>query len=194
MHSSRATTRKQSVTTVRLSVSTYILTLPEILPHQTYYSNRAACYIHLCNFQAGYADAKEALKLDPDFVKAVRRLITCALRLGEYEEVKAVLDEYYPKFPSDAGLEEDLRSLAAVTDLRKAITHAAEKEDYKQAAFYTNQLLQYSSQAPIVQLGKLEYLVQSGNVSEADSYSKDIHSKFTTNTDYLYWKGTLFIY
>lgn len=132
--------------------------------------------------------------MDPDFVKAVRRLITCALRMGEFDEVKAILDEYFPRFPNDAGLSEDLRTLAAVTDLRKAVTHAAEKEDYKQAAFYTNQLLQYASQAPIVQLGKLEYLIGSGQIDEADSYSKDIHSKFTTNTDYLYLKGTLFIH
>ena len=74
--------------------------------------------------------------MDPDFVKGVRRMITCTLRLGRFDETKQILDEYYTKFPTE--LEDDLRTLAAVHELQKSIAKAAEKEDYKQASFYSH--------------------------------------------------------
>ena len=95
-----------------------------------FYSNRAACYIALGKFQQGYLDSKKALEVNPDFVKAVRRLIACTIKLGHLDETKEILNQYMVSHPKEKGLQEDLRTLADVTNLQKAVEGAVAKENF----------------------------------------------------------------
>lgn len=49
------------------------------------YSNRALCQLKLQNYRSAYRDAKEALKIDPKFLKALHTAAKCALKLREYD-------------------------------------------------------------------------------------------------------------
>ncbi|KAM7184287.1 mitochondrial outer membrane 72K protein [Naviculisporaceae sp. PSN 640] len=59
-------------------------------PDQVYYSNRAACHNALNNWEAVVEDSTAALKLDPEYIKALNRRANAYDKLGKYSE--ALLD------------------------------------------------------------------------------------------------------
>ena len=62
-----------------------------IQEHETIYSNRAACYIKLKNWNAAMEDCKSAIRLNPDFAKTYKRLFESHLALGHIEEAQSAL-------------------------------------------------------------------------------------------------------
>ncbi|XP_011667766.2 tetratricopeptide repeat protein 4 [Strongylocentrotus purpuratus] len=65
------------------------------------YTNRAAAHFHLGNHRSSLNDAKEALNLKPDHVKAVNRAIDSCMQLKEYGEAVQWCDKGLQMQPSD---------------------------------------------------------------------------------------------
>ena len=55
----------------------------------TLYSNRSAAHAALGDWQAAAADAQAAVTLQPDHLKALRRLATACCQLGRFRQAMA---------------------------------------------------------------------------------------------------------
>lgn len=71
------------------AVDLYTKAIDEDGPTVALYGNRAFCHIKLENFGSAIADADEALKLDPRYVKAYYRRGTALLSLGKLKNAQA---------------------------------------------------------------------------------------------------------
>nr|XP_054764245.1 tetratricopeptide repeat protein 4-like [Lytechinus pictus] len=76
------------------------------------YTNRAAAHYHLGNHRSSLNDAKEALNLKPDHLKALNRTIDCCMQLKEYGEAIQWCDKALQIYSSDKKIQ-DLRIQAS---------------------------------------------------------------------------------
>ena len=58
-----------------------------------YYSNRAACYAYLNNYELARRDCLKCIELDPSFSKGYSRLATACRNLGRLEEAKTAINK-----------------------------------------------------------------------------------------------------
>lgn len=65
------------------------------------YLNLSLCYIKLNSFDKAYENTKEALKIDPENVKAMYRQATCLEKRNELREAKKLLDKVIKVQPED---------------------------------------------------------------------------------------------
>lgn len=68
------------------------------------YTNRAASHFHIENYSSSLEDAKQALKLKPDHLKAIYRCVDCCMKLSRYSEVIQHCDNGLKIFPEDKKL------------------------------------------------------------------------------------------
>jgi len=74
----------------------------EIEPHETIYSNRAACFIALKDFKHALEDCQAALRLNPSFSKCYKRMFKANIGLGNIQEAKDALSKAIEMDPTDA--------------------------------------------------------------------------------------------
>lgn len=97
-------------------------------------SNRAGARLMIGRPLGALEDARRAVALDPKFIRAVVRVATCHLRMGEFGAahalVDATLDRLSPSGPHFADVQRKMREVdeaaAAVTAARGALLAAAE--------------------------------------------------------------------
>ncbi|CAH0390036.1 unnamed protein product [Bemisia tabaci] len=83
----------------------------------TLLNNRSAAHFFIENFRSSYNDCKAALKLKPDYVKAITRCAKCCRRMSLFEECIEYCDKALKFSPNDP----DLKSLhkEALIELKK---------------------------------------------------------------------------
>jgi tetratricopeptide (TPR) repeat protein len=80
----------------------------EINPDHTLYSNRAACFVQLGQWENALEDAHKCLELKEDFAKGYFRKGVALFELGRYEEAVEALKEAYDLEPEDAEINSKL--------------------------------------------------------------------------------------
>ncbi|ELP93582.1 small glutamine rich tetratricopeptide repeat-containing protein, partial [Entamoeba invadens IP1] len=58
-----------------------------------YYSNRAACYSYLENFELASRDCEKCVEISPSFAKGFGRLAVARVKLGKLNEAKEAIDK-----------------------------------------------------------------------------------------------------
>jgi stress-induced-phosphoprotein 1 len=74
--------------------------------HAKYYSNRAACYIKLMEFNYAARDCDKAIELDPTMIKAYQRKASCHMLTKEYHKAMATYEKGMKLFPGDKELKD----------------------------------------------------------------------------------------
>eukprot|EP00746_Dinoflagellata_sp_MGD_P135156 gnl/MRDRNA2_/MRDRNA2_69104_c0_seq1.p1 gnl/MRDRNA2_/MRDRNA2_69104_c0~~gnl/MRDRNA2_/MRDRNA2_69104_c0_seq1.p1 ORF type:complete len:543 (+),score=137.53 gnl/MRDRNA2_/MRDRNA2_69104_c0_seq1:114-1742(+) len=74
-----------------------------------FYSNRAACYAELDQFENALRDAKNCIKIDPKFVKGYSRKAYALFHLGMYPEMEATAKAGLALDPDNDSLKELLK-------------------------------------------------------------------------------------
>lgn len=78
----------QSTTTPMPQVKLFNLTIIEIEPHETIYSNRAASFIALKDYKRALEDCQAAIRLNPEFSKIYKRLFKAYIGLGNIQDAQ----------------------------------------------------------------------------------------------------------
>ncbi|XP_067207479.1 DNA polymerase interacting tetratricopeptide repeat-containing, protein of 47 kDa [Linepithema humile] len=77
------------------------------------YNNRAAAHFMLQNYRSCLNDCKMALKLKPEYPKALNRAATCSFHIKDYDQCIDLCDEFLDQSPTDKAIMQ-LRSDAEI--------------------------------------------------------------------------------
>lgn len=80
------------------------------------YSNRAACYSKLAEFNLGLKDCEECIKLDPKFIKGYLRKAKIQLGLKQHSKAKESYEQALEIDPTNAEARQGLRESALSLD------------------------------------------------------------------------------
>lgn len=86
--SKRATINELQNSIQKLWVTYFIINeffLLDLYPNEAIFTNRAASYIQLKDFKKAMEDCQMALKQNPSFAKAYKRMFRCHLSLGNLD-------------------------------------------------------------------------------------------------------------
>eukprot|EP00944_MAST-04C_sp_MAST-4C-sp1_P003368 g3368.t1 len=102
----------------------------EVFPTAVLYSNRAFCFLKIESFGLAIADAKEAIKLDTNYIKGHYRLASAKLALGKLKAAQKIFKQVCKLKPRDRDARKKLKYCD--TELRKiAFEKAIESEGEK---------------------------------------------------------------
>jgi len=76
-----------------------------------YFSNRSACYAELHKYQEALDDAKQSVKLKPDFAKAYSRLGFAQFKLNDLEEAEKAYKDGLKIEPNNESLKNGLEEI-----------------------------------------------------------------------------------
>lgn len=100
----------------------------------TLYNNRAACHYFLQNYRSSLRDCQLALKLKPDYTKAIIRAANCAYKINQYDRCIEYCDEILLGTPENKEIL-DLRHKAISDKVDKAAENVFKHYDPKTMRF-----------------------------------------------------------
>ena len=163
-------------------------------PPAAFYSNRAATYMMLNKWAEALADAREATKLDPGFVKGHAREAKCHLVLGD---PKAAVRCYQAALRLEPGNE------AAAAESRAAqavIVHEANADadyargEFRRVVYSMDRALEQSVKCARYKLTKAEALAMLGRFQEAQELANEVLQADNMNCDALFVRGLCLYY
>lgn len=200
-------TRQRSTTTLMLQVSLESeLTLDiEIEPHETIYSNRAACFIQTKDYKRALEDCQAAIRVNPQFSKIYKRLFKANLGMGNIQEAESALKRAIQIDPTDATNKADQNLMDEVLHQQKMIEkYGAEDNgmnediDYDKAQNYCKSILKNCPLAVNYMAMRVMYLLKSNQLKEAEAYSKELVERtdipYTQMSILQSWRARVMIY
>ena len=102
----------------------------EVFPTAVLYSNRAFCFLKIESFGLAIADAKDAIKLDTNYIKGHYRLASAKLALGKLKAAHKIFKQVCKLKPRDRDARKKMKYCD--TELRKiAFEKAIQSEGEK---------------------------------------------------------------
>jgi tetratricopeptide (TPR) repeat protein len=93
----------------------------EIHPSEAIYTNRAASFIQKRDFKRAMQDVQEALRLNPNFGKAYKRMFKCYYATGELDKARESINKAVELDPTDATNKKDFEALEAVFNQERVV-------------------------------------------------------------------------
>ena len=159
-----------------------------------FYSNRAATFMMLNKWSEALADARECVKLDPDYLKGYMREGKCHLVLGD---PKSAIRSYQMALQLEPGNEaataECQVAQAVLVHEKNAETDYARKE-FRRVVYSMDRALEHSTRCSKYKLFKAESLAMLGRFQEAQELANDVLQGDTMNCDALFVRGLCLYY
>lgn len=116
----------------------------------TLYANRAAAALQIQGFWECLADAQEAIRLDPTYIKAYSRRTKACLELGRFADAVNELQQGCASNPDSIILKRELQQTTTVRDKFKEALQLMETENAASAHAILSTLLRDNTKAPNV--------------------------------------------
>lgn len=159
-----------------------------------YHNNRSACLLMLGQPRMALQEAREAVRLDPKYVKGLLRVAKCQIVLGDVAGASSALREATALEPHNAALDTERRNLDAVSRLTKELDLAIEKADYRRALFCAERALTVATGSSHLRCRRAECLVYLGRYSEAQDIVHDMMRADSMDVDAIYVRGMCLYY
>ena len=95
------------------------------------YNNRAAAHFMLKNYRSSLNDSKQALKLKPNYPKALNRAATCCFHVKDYDQCIDLCDQFLDHSPTDKTILELKSQATAARERLKRDKRKRDKLDKK---------------------------------------------------------------
>ncbi|XP_037086026.1 dnaJ homolog subfamily C member 7-like [Pollicipes pollicipes] len=160
----------------------------------TYYNNRSACLLMMGQHRQALQQAREAVRLDPKYVKGLLRIAKCQVILGDVAGSDSALKEAAALESHNPGIATERRNLDAVTRLSHELDLAWQKGDYRRALFCAERALTVATGSAQLRVRRAECLVLLGRYAEAQDIVQDMLRADSMNADALYVRGMCLYY
>ncbi|KAK7080725.1 DnaJ subfamily C member 7, partial [Halocaridina rubra] len=137
-----------------------------------YYSNRSACYMMLGKYHDALNDAREAVRLDTNFVKGYLRVAKCNIALGDANAALSVLRQASELEPNNRSIRDEMTNAQALLRCLDEVTKATGKGDYRTAIFHLDRALEQAVGCRNLKITKAEYLVFLQRFADAQEMVK----------------------
>jgi len=159
-----------------------------------FYSNRAATFMMLNKWTEALADARECVKLDPEYLKGYMREGKCHLVLGD---PKSAIRSYQMALQLEPGNEaataECQVAQAVLVHENNAETDYARKE-FRRVVYSMDRALEHSTKCSKYKLIKAESLAMLSRFQEAQEMANEVLQSDTMNCDALFVRGLCLYY
>eukprot|EP00934_Nitzschia_sp_Nitz4_P004799 Nitzschia sp. Nitz4//scaffold110_size71422//65582//66435//NITZ4_005886-RA/size71422-augustus-gene-0.17-mRNA-1//-1//CDS//3329533125//4789//frame0 len=95
--------------------------------NHVFFSNRSASHAGLKNWDKAVEDAKECVRLNPQFMKGYYRLATAQLELEEYDAATATIKQGLALEPHNAQLQKVMRNIKLAKKASQATTQMSDR-------------------------------------------------------------------
>eukprot|EP01016_Furgasonia_blochmanni_P037726 TRINITY_DN4473_c0_g1_i13.p1 TRINITY_DN4473_c0_g1~~TRINITY_DN4473_c0_g1_i13.p1 ORF type:complete len:798 (+),score=210.17 TRINITY_DN4473_c0_g1_i13:126-2396(+) len=160
----------------------------------SHYANRAAAFLSLRRFNKCIEDCNETLKLDPTFIKAMRRKARSLLLMGKVPDAKEQYEKAIELDPNDESLRCELRECKTVEQSVQEIDEKMFEGKYPAALELINQIVGRCCVWKELQFKQIECLAKTGQQDRAVTISKELMAECVENPDFLFARGTAFLF
>jgi len=102
-------------------------------PEATFYSNRAACYIYLKQFEKAIVDARKAIEMDPKIPKPYYRLSQALMAQGKLNEAFEVLGTGLVNNPNETNMRREHDTVHILLGYKTSLDKLIQAEEYGEA-------------------------------------------------------------
>ncbi|EDW77862.1 uncharacterized protein Dwil_GK24713 [Drosophila willistoni] len=159
-----------------------------------YYGNRAACYMMLLNYNSALADARHAIRIDPNFEKAYVRVAKCCLALGDIIGTEQAVKTVTELDPQSTAVSAEQQALSTLRQLETTIQTNYDTQAYRNVVYYLDSALKLSPACLKYRLLKAECLAYLGRCDEALDIAVGVMKLDTTSADAIYVRGLCLYY
>ena len=159
-------------------------------PHEpTYYTNRASVYIVKENYTLALKDCSDALKINPNHFRALLRGAKCYTILGNLEQSQELLFQAEKIQPGDPSLQAEIHELSETKSSLKSYETFMHAENYQQALYYIQRVLEKCIGCMEIKVKKLEALILNGDMKKCEDMCDEIISKYGNIAEICFFKG-----
>ncbi|XP_046859863.1 dnaJ homolog subfamily C member 7-like [Xenia sp. Carnegie-2017] len=159
-----------------------------------YYGNRSAAYLMMKDYYHALDDAKIALKLDENYIKAYFRIARCNLAQGSTESAERALAKAKEIDPNSKTLQDEYLRVHQIQQFEASSFEAHDKEDYRKVIFCTRRLIELSPDCNLYKIMRAEALALMKKYSEAEVEANSVLRENNRNADALYVRGLCLYY
>ena len=134
-----------------------------------FYSNRAACYIHLKRFDQAIEDCLKAISLDDKLPKPYYRLSQAYCSNGQLEKAFEALGQGTTKIPEEVNMRREYDNIQILIGYRDSIDKLTEEGDFNEALKKATSVLEKCEMDFDVLLKKIDLLCRTSNMSAAST-------------------------
>lgn len=160
----------------------------------SYYSNRAACYQKIKKFYKCIEDTEEALKIDPNFTKAMRRKALALLAIGKFKDAQNVLKKILTIDAADKTITQDLKEVNEAEGYFRDLEENIKQGNFPLALSYIQKLYTICPDFEQLLYKRIELLVKMEKIADAVKLSTDLMNDHQNNTDFLYSRALAIFY
>jgi len=159
-----------------------------------YYSNRAASYMMLLSYEKGLIDARQAVTLDPNFIKGHLREAKCHLAMGEVAAALVSYQKVINLDPNNMTAKNEINQVKTIQQHMVNADASYAKQDYRTVLYCMDRCIEASPDCPKFKILKGECLVYLKRYQEAQDIVNDILRVNSSNADAVYVRGLCFYY
>ncbi|KAL3854349.1 hypothetical protein ACJMK2_013622 [Sinanodonta woodiana] len=159
-----------------------------------YYGNRSATFMMLNKYAEALEDARQAIRLDGQFVKGYLREGKCYTALGDPDAAVRSYNKVLELEPENENALQELRVAEQVKQYHEMAEEDVKKGDYRRALFYMDRCLDTAKTCVKFRVKKAEFLCQLGRLQEAQETTNDILQRDGINADALFVRGMCLYY
>lgn len=160
----------------------------------SYYGNRAACQMMLCDYKAALDDARKAVQIDPQFSKGYIRVAKCCLIMGDLTGTEQAIKRFLELDPTNLALKQEIQNLKYLRDTEEKALSCYQKDDFRTCVFHMDMALKVATACKRYQLLKAECLALLGRITEANDIAITIMQRDSSNADAIYVRGLTLYY
>eukprot|EP00118_Oscarella_pearsei_P028830 m.3045 g.3045 ORF g.3045 m.3045 type:complete len:509 (+) comp9026_c0_seq1:154-1680(+) len=158
------------------------------------FSNRAAAFLAIHDFQSAFKDCEEAIRLDSLFTKAYFRKAKCLVSFGDLAAAKRCLAKVLEIEQRNTAVKGELEAIAAIENFVEEAQEALDNKNFNKVMYLMKNALDRSPGSVRFKLMRAEALVCLKKFTEAHHIAVDILRKDGTNSDALYVRGLCYYY
>mmetsp|Transcript_37973 Transcript_37973/g.43031 ORF Transcript_37973/g.43031 Transcript_37973/m.43031 type:complete len:493 (-) Transcript_37973:1698-3176(-) len=133
-------------------------------------TNRSAAKFMQKDYQGSLSDCNEALNLDANFTKALKRAAKCCIITGQFDEAKAYYENAKAGAPDDAALTEEIKAFKYTMSHIEGAERGEQSGDYRQVAFHLREILKTTTMCESLVVRYLEAMIQQKEFAKAQTY------------------------
>jgi len=157
----------------------------------SFYGNRSACYLMLGQPRQALEDARNSIKLDPDFTKGWTRVARCCILLGDTVSAKQALTKL-GNLGDDSPTEQ--RNIETIEKMVSDSQQAYHSKDYRKSLWCLDKALEIATYSLTIKTSRAECLAFLGRYIEASEAANSVLQFDNLNADAIYVRGLCLYY
>jgi DnaJ family protein C protein 7 len=159
-----------------------------------FFSNRAATFMMLSQYDKALEDSRRTVTLDPTFLKGHLREAKCHLAMGEPAAAVRCYEKVLETEPNNQVAKAELTQARAVQQYEESAENSYNKGDFRKVVFCMDRCIALSPECRRFRIFKAECLVFLKRYQEAQEIANDILHMENMNADAVYVRGLCLYY